>query len=424
MELNTTLSSNLLDTLPFQMAILDASGVILQTNRAWKSFGSDQQHHRLTPARQGVGDDFLDACRSGDDEYATRAARGLERILEDETQTFSMEYPCHTPNRQQWLLLRLSRFEFEQSVYLVLIQFDITDRKQTERKSRELADIVEHLPIGLITYASDDEGASLVLKNLNPAAGDTLNPTGEIAGRDISTIFPGAEENGLLKVMQTVLESGDPREIDEYQPSIPHLKERIWTLRVFPLHENRGGVAFEDVTTSVQNRKRLRHLATHDELTGVMSRELFMKYLKKELNRTKRYGSTFCLMILDLDHFKRINDRYGHLAGDQVLERVGSTLKNNLREADLAGRYGGEEFVILLPETQLTDARAISERLRRLIGKGQYEHDGSTFKVTCSIGLSSVNEQDRSPDDVIDRADKALYRAKEEGRDRVVVAYG
>ncbi len=421
MKINRALSSNILDSFPFNMALLDASGVILQTNEAWKQFG---EKNELPDTYQSVGTNYLNICQNSNDEYAQKAARGLKKVMENPSEQFTLEYPCHTRKQQRWFLLRLSSFRFEQSMYYLVIHIDITDRKLSEQRSSQLAEVVNNIPIGLITFTrADEEQPAFEILNMNPSAKQKFNlSTKKMQGYLISDLLPNANENGLTEQIETVLNSGKSVEVEEYRSSAPRLKERIWNLRIFPLPSDQGAISFEDITTQVKNRKRLEHIATHDKLTGLMNRVLFMNHLEEELNRSERYGATFCLMLLDLDHFKKVNDRYGHLTGDRVLERIGQCLRDNIRSVDIAGRYGGEEFVVLLPKTKLEQALEIAERVRELIHSMTFEHDNTSFQISCSIGLTSVGSGDESPQELIARADDALYTAKNEGRDKVVTA--
>ncbi len=158
-----------------------------------------------------------------------------------------------------------------------------------------------------------------------------------------------------------------------------------------------------------------------DSLTGLLNREEFLRLLEKELERARRYEHPLSFALLDLDHFKQVNDTYGHPIGDDVLDAFGDLLKKTTRNSDIRGRYGGEEFSIVLPETPLDQARTWAERIRSSLRDQEFETDKGTFTVTCSIGLTAFqpNEDDRNT--IIERADQALYQAKEDGRDNVNV---
>jgi diguanylate cyclase (GGDEF)-like protein len=166
----------------------------------------------------------------------------------------------------------------------------------------------------------------------------------------------------------------------------------------------------------------IQEMAIRDELTGLYNRRHVMELLDYEMNRSSRGGGIFCLAMLDIDHFKNVNDNHGHQAGDAVLQKVAMVMKNTLRNAEFYGRYGGEEFLIVLTQTDIRGALICAERLRTKIENTSFSDIGHDFKVTVSIGLSEYQIQD-SIEKIIFRADKALYRAKKCGRNRVESVY-
>jgi diguanylate cyclase (GGDEF)-like protein len=172
---------------------------------------------------------------------------------------------------------------------------------------------------------------------------------------------------------------------------------------------------------SALENARHHQAATVDSLTGLFLRDYFFRRLQEEFHRSARYGGPFALLMLDLDEFKQINDRHGHLAGDRYLRALGPTLRASLRLADLACRYGGDEFCILLPETDGIGARTIAERIRVAVGDLVIDSEGTPVRTTASIGLAVHPLHDGGELKALLRAaDQALYRAKRLGRDRVV----
>jgi two-component system cell cycle response regulator len=166
--------------------------------------------------------------------------------------------------------------------------------------------------------------------------------------------------------------------------------------------------------------EKMARMSTRDELTGLYNRRYFMEVLNREAARAKRYGTGLVLCMMDLDHFKRINDTYGHSAGDMVLSTVGLMLKESSRESDLVCRYGGEEFVEILPNTKTKDAGIMFERIRNKIREHSFEYNSSRFQISISVGIASFNgTPDLSPHELVEMADKSLYYAKEHGRNRV-----
>ena len=166
-----------------------------------------------------------------------------------------------------------------------------------------------------------------------------------------------------------------------------------------------------------------RHLvlqATTDELTGVMNRRTILERLEEEQQRAIRLREALCIMIIDLDHFKRINDTYGHLFGDVVLKSVVASIRDTVRTYDIIGRIGGEEFLIISPGIQLEVAISLAERVRTLISELEIEHGEQYIVVTVSAGLTTLESGDMGVVPMMMRADRALYMAKEQGRNRVV----
>jgi diguanylate cyclase (GGDEF)-like protein len=166
-------------------------------------------------------------------------------------------------------------------------------------------------------------------------------------------------------------------------------------------------------------REQLREKAMHDPLTGLLTRGAFFEFYDRELLKTRRTGSPISLIMVDLDHFKAINDRYGHLAGDDVLREVARRLSATFRRSDANGRYGGEEFVTLAVACSLHDAMTLAERFRRSVSERPVETSAGLIPVTTSVGVASTSEIADSRQ-LLKMADEALYRAKVAGRNRVI----
>jgi diguanylate cyclase (GGDEF)-like protein len=163
----------------------------------------------------------------------------------------------------------------------------------------------------------------------------------------------------------------------------------------------------------------LLDLSTKDPLTGLANRGSILAEFQNRFGLSLRYDRPLSVVVCDLDHFKRVNDTFGHGAGDFVLHTFGERLMMTLREADLAGRIGGEEFIMVLPETDLTGARPFAERLRKAIGTVPIPLPSGGLTLTCSLGIAERLEADLEAGQLLARADAALYRAKSAGRDRV-----
>ena len=173
-------------------------------------------------------------------------------------------------------------------------------------------------------------------------------------------------------------------------------------------------------STRADNR-RLEALAQTDPLTDALNRRALTDRLNAELERARRYDSMVTLLMIDIDHFKRINDSHGHITGDEVLKAVAGALKNSLRNIDMVFRYGGEEFMVLLSNTSREAAAMVGERLRVAVLGLQYLVDGRAIDLTVSIGCATLRPGE-SGDSLQRRADNALYVSKREGRNRLSLA--
>jgi diguanylate cyclase (GGDEF)-like protein/PAS domain S-box-containing protein len=184
-----------------------------------------------------------------------------------------------------------------------------------------------------------------------------------------------------------------------------------------------GTVSFagslQDITESKALEARLEQLATVDELTGVHNRRSILAQAEIELRRSRRSNRPLAFLFLDIDHFKRVNDRFGHKSGDQVLSTFANVCRDALRPSDIFGRLGGEEFLVVLPETGLAQAVSAARRLTANVHQAAFPIDPSTLGVTTSVGVTAIRGADDTVEAALERVDRALYRAKELGRDRI-----
>jgi diguanylate cyclase (GGDEF)-like protein len=168
---------------------------------------------------------------------------------------------------------------------------------------------------------------------------------------------------------------------------------------------------------------RTERLAMTDALTGVFNRRRFGDMLRHEWASARRYKHSLCLLLFDVDHFKAVNDTEGHAAGDEALKNVALIIAGSIREVDVCARYGGDEFVLLLPHTPIENAMIVADRVRDKLGRERGGWAGSLGAVTLSVGISSSMDASLvNPDDLLEAADRALYEAKHQGRDRAIVA--
>lgn len=168
--------------------------------------------------------------------------------------------------------------------------------------------------------------------------------------------------------------------------------------------------------------EQLAKLSMTDRLTGLLNRGTWENLVDAEYERFRRYGQATSLVMFDIDHFKPVNDTYGHLAGDEVIRHTAEVTRNNIRQSDSAGRYGGEEFGIILPETDAESARVICERIREAIENSTVSTTAGDIRYTVSMGIAQLSETPENYMQWMQKADEALYKAKESGRNKVVVS--
>ncbi|KPK30786.1 MAG: diguanylate cyclase [Nitrospira bacterium SG8_35_1] len=192
-----------------------------------------------------------------------------------------------------------------------------------------------------------------------------------------------------------------------------------------PLRDENNEVKFifiyvHDVTEVASYEKKLKEMTMKDGLTGVYNRRYLETRMKEEYERHVRYDSPLSLVMLDIDHFKNVNDTYGHQCGDYILKAVADGVGKSIRNVDCLARYGGEEFCCLLPETGIEAATMVAERFRKVIMDQEHTYDGNVIKVTISLGVAEVVEGINSAKILQKEADALLYQAKRQGRNKVV----
>jgi diguanylate cyclase len=179
-------------------------------------------------------------------------------------------------------------------------------------------------------------------------------------------------------------------------------------------------ITVQDVTDSVVLEKRLRLLNQIDSLTGAYNRRFLDQRIREELDRHRRYDRSFSVVMFDLDHFKAINDERGHGEGDRVLQVLSTIVSEEIRSSDFFCRYGGEEFVLLLPETGELEAQELAERIRVRLQQWEFRDGDSSYFVTASFGVNSLSGETENEQDLLAGADERMYAAKNAGRNRIV----
>jgi len=255
--------------------------------------------------------------------------------------------------------------------------------------------------------------------DMNPEAGKLLSasPAGTI-GRPVEEVFSQWKD-----IVQAFLEVSKTRvEVLTGNGSNTHLD-----LQISPLFDKRKNfigrlVVWRDISRLKQIQTDLEKLATQDPLTHVYNRRHFYTLAEVEIQRSLRSHSPFSVILVDIDHFKNVNDKYGHKAGDEVLIHFTKVCIQNLRKVDIFSRFGGEEFAIVLPEADLDQAKETAERIRKIVESTVLNIDEHQFKITASFGVSTFRGSPDTLELLLQKSDKALYTAKNKGRNRVICA--
>lgn len=258
------------------------------------------------------------------------------------------------------------------------------------------------------------------------------------------SLFPEVEEAWFRQKVESVVTLGTPSftiweqrpylvRFKNYQPITGQEEFMYQNTTILPLLATNSVVEhvcliIYDVTNVAVNKHQLqsandqlKHLSRTDRLTGLNNRGHWEEELKREYSRHRRYGSTAALVMFDIDHFKKVNDTYGHQAGDKVIQAVADVVRNEARDTDIAGRYGGEEFVILLPDVDSAGARLFAERLRQKTEALAVDYDGQRIPFTISLGVADLAQSSNDHQQLIEWADHALYQSKRNGRNQVTV---
>jgi diguanylate cyclase (GGDEF)-like protein len=212
----------------------------------------------------------------------------------------------------------------------------------------------------------------------------------------------------------------DPAELTQAVAFLRKITTLDMSLAIDTYHQSRVDDLESSLETLKEEENHLRHLAQTDPLTELANRAALEQALGGALASARRDKSRLCVLMADLDHFKQINDTHGHLVGDGVLREVAARLRSAVRDVDVVGRYGGEEFMVILAETPLETAREIAERIRARVAGTPIKMHSIAVGITISLGLAVLGFGD-SVESLVERADQALYAAKSQGRDRVVV---
>ncbi|MFA6280403.1 MAG: diguanylate cyclase [Bdellovibrionales bacterium] len=329
----------------------------------------------------------------------------------------------HRDGREIWLSVtkRLINWHGQQAVHLCA--FDITRQVEVEAtmmdNEQALRSILEILPVPVFIARRSDGRMMFVNRKtcllLEQSAGPLLKSRS-------SDFYVDQEDRQRIHSMIDTIH--DVRDIEVRMKTA---QGRAFLAELAAIGMSYMGapatlVSLSDISKRKELEDELFHQANTDELTGISNRRSFMNQAEQEIRRARRFGRGLSIIMMDLDHFKRVNDTFGHAVGDVTLGTVVRASLESLRESDIMGRLGGEEFAVLLPETELQAASEVAGRLLAHIRETPIAMAEGTIQCTTSLGVAQLRPTDSTIDDLLVRADVALFRAKEAGRNRVEIA--
>jgi diguanylate cyclase (GGDEF)-like protein/PAS domain S-box-containing protein len=388
---------------------LSDQSVLMANERAAALFEVDADAARGTPAT-----DFWVDPQDRMTMVERLRATGVLEDLEAELKASS--------GRRFWGNVSATALVFEGERALLVGVHDVTAKKLAEETLRQneevLRTMLEAAPIPLVVTGLDDA----MLRFSNKRAADMFGTTvGELVGKRAPDFYENPDDRQTF--ISSLLGSG---RVDDFAARLRARDGRtFWALlsaRTMVLRSTRVFmVGFSDLTAQKEIEHKLRDLASMDGLTGAFNRRHFYEAASAAIVLSERRGRGSCIAILDVDHFKKVNDVHGHAAGDEALKMLTRVCQRECRSSDLLARYGGEEFVVLLPDATLEAARAVVERIRRALATEVVDAATGAFAITVSGGLAERREGE-SLEALLARADEALYQAKRGGRDRIIAA--
>lgn len=343
----------------------------------------------------------------------------------------SSYYDCvvrvrHKNGHWRWIHTRGRRLDDDQLTvnWLCGTHLDITEERETQHRLQKLS---ESLPGVIYTFIMDHDGQHR-FTYVSRKSADFYGITAEESLANPSAIFDIIDREDIQRVHLSIAKSAETLTEWRCQYRV-NLKDGVrWMEGVAqPEKDEFNRVIWHGMVMDITERKHLEleleRLSMTDELTGLFNRRHMLRTIEEQIARAERYNDVFSLISIDIDYFKRVNDSWGHLVGDQVLIQFAKVLQARVRRTDVVARTGGEEFLVLLPSTDASAAQRVAEDLRRATKKERYDNgEGDAFNVTISGGIVTWQENLTSVRDLLSRCDRSLYQAKRQGRNRMVVS--
>jgi len=332
---------------------------------------------------------------------------GRQRMLSQRIASLAIQYRQGDASVNDDLNSAIGEFETAHDFMVTTLQAgSLSDDNQ-----RQLQEIFFNLPHPLDaqvhSFVSDARG----LMQLSPGSA-AIDPL-------LSRMLADARVP-LLNTLNAVV-TIEQRESEQRIVRLEHIQWSILSIVLVTLFVEATVIFRPMIRRTIEYTAELLRLATTDSLTGALNRRSFFEKCTNEIARSRRLGIPACMLMVDLDHFKKINDTYGHAAGDDALAAVGAAFRQTLRSIDIWGRLGGEEFGIFLSETNFSEAAIMAERLRACVDAISIQHGQHRIRLTVSIGCTTLPQEAGELDEVLRAADQLMYQAKQSGRNRVVL---
>ena len=356
----------------------------------------------------------------------SRSSRRIQLVAEPEQAgrpNKSSEFRIRTQaGHLRMVLISSVAVDWEGAPAVLMCGLDMTHQSEIEAQLRESEQNFRRLFDNMqdVYYRTDAKG---VVQHVGPGVRRVLGyEPHEIEGRTAESYYPQSSDRDAFKA--AILDKG---EVSDFPGQMVRRDGTVIDISIssHALYDQAGNFAgvegiYRDVTQRKNLERDLHRLATTDMLTGLSNRRAFLEKAESAYAHSTRNNEPLTLLMLDLDHFKTINDQFGHLEGDRALVAFANAIKSQLRASDAVGRLGGEEFAVLLPLTSTGEALEVAQRILDTVQALQlYDEAGRSYGITTSLGLSAYRPFDRSLRDMLDRADQALYQAKRQGRNRI-----
>ncbi len=381
----------------------------------------------ISPDKFYTDDVWIDFMKKQDDPHL------VEYVLEQfqgtwsgKYQFYDVEYPSNSFNPPKWLAAKArvtKRDENGKALNLIGMLIDISEHKLLEERVKEQKQLLNTVldNIDSHIYMKDQERRYLYV---NPSVAGLFDYSpDEIVGKIDTDLMPQEVADGFAALDRHVLDTGEKSVGEETFTNTNGEMRHFWSTKL-PIRKDGKVTSFvgisTDITEVIQMREEFRKLANTDMLTGVDNRRSFFARANIELKRAQRHGTGLAILMIDIDHFKQLNDSQGHAIGDRAIIGFAKSCLNELRDVDLLGRLGGDEFAVLLPDTSLQGAKIVAERIRCAVEATQLLNDKKELlHITSSIGGVMLGADITCIDEALAKADEALYRSKLKGRNRV-----